>query len=155
MLHIIFSSVLSSRNARDFDLKISLPSADLNLLQALIRSCRRLGMFHYPTILSRYKETDLVTFVWVSIEEIKRFSIALYKICEKLNINDGPKGTGVLLLNASELQFPLPKNCPLWNAAGKEEWILLSKDEEVVSVNDSCQEAWISNSAELFQMFEL
>ncbi|KOS36944.1 hypothetical protein ACN38_g12286 [Penicillium nordicum] len=66
LLHIIFSFLVSSRTAVDFDLKVSLPPADLGLLEALVRSCRRLGMFYYPNIIAKYEEADLASFVWNS-----------------------------------------------------------------------------------------
>ncbi|KAJ5970324.1 uncharacterized protein N7479_000242 [Penicillium vulpinum] len=161
LLHIIFSFVLSSRADIDFDLKISLPPADLGLLEALVRSCRRLGMFYYPNILSKYEETDLASFVWVSIEEIKRFNIALYKVCgkaSKTSIRDRTHdGTNAVWssLSAGELQFPLPRNCPLWNAVGKNEWTAIAKDEKPVSLDDMCQQNWISNFAGVLEFFEL
>ncbi|KAJ5519800.1 hypothetical protein N7463_000253 [Penicillium fimorum] len=161
LLHIIFSFVLSSRAAIDFDLKISLPPADLGLLEALVRSCRRLGMFYYPNILAKYEESDLDSFVWVGIEEIKRFNIALYKVCGKANnssIRDGSHGDINAVrpsLTAGELQFPLPSNCHLWNAVGMNEWIAIVKEEKLVSLDDTCQENWISNFAEVLEFFVL
>lgn len=47
------------------------------LLKALVRSCRRLGMFYYPTILVKYEDADLGTFIWVGIEEIEQFNTTL------------------------------------------------------------------------------
>ncbi|KAJ6137255.1 hypothetical protein N7471_003741 [Penicillium samsonianum] len=161
LLHIIFSFLISSRTAVDFDLRVSLPPADLGLLEALVRSCRRLGMFYYSNILGRYKEADLASFVWVGLEEIKQFNIALYKVCGKAsnsNIKDGSHGdiTAVQsLLTASELQFPLPSNFPLWNAVSKDEWMAVGWDEKLVSLDDDCQQNWISNFAEILEFFQL
>lgn len=161
LLHIIFSFLISSRTAVDFDLRVSLPPADLGLLEALVRSCRRLGMFYYPNILGRYKEADLASFVWVGLEEIKQFNIALYKVCGKAsnsNIKDGSHGdinAVQSLLTASELQFPLPSNFPLWNAVSKDEWMAVGWDEKLVSLDDDCQQNWISNFAEILEFFQL
>ncbi|KAJ5774715.1 hypothetical protein N7457_009611 [Penicillium paradoxum] len=160
LLHIIFSCILRSRDTMGFDLKIRLSTGDFSLLEALVRSCRKLGMFCYPKILARYKETDLEPFVWVSIEEIKWFNVALYKICGKSSRSSEGEGrydtdAVIPLLNARELQFPLPKNCPLWNAVNKEEWISLGKDEDIVCMNDHVQEDWISNSAGLLRFLEV
>lgn len=103
----------------NIDLKASISAADLELLKSLIGSCRRLGMLFYPNMLARYKEADLPSFVWVGIEEAKRFSLALYKLCAKLS---SPSPYDRPLLHASELQFPLPSNEPLWNSVEKDEW---------------------------------
>ncbi|KAJ5833419.1 hypothetical protein N7474_001730 [Penicillium riverlandense] len=159
LLHIIFSFVLSSRGGIDIDLKISLSPADLGLLEALVRSCRRLGMFYYPNILARYKEDDLASFVWVGIEEIKRFNIALYKVCGKASrssIRDGSQGNANAVsyaLTALELQFPPPDSCPLWNAVGKDEWMAIVKDVKPVCLDDICQDNWISNFAGVLEHF--
>ncbi|CAG8909757.1 unnamed protein product [Penicillium egyptiacum] len=158
LLHIMFSFVTSGR-AIDFDLKISLPPDDLGLLEALVRSCRKLGMFYYPNILAKYVEGDLDSFVWVSIEEIKRFNIALYKVCGKArssSIRDGnhEDTNAWSSLTADELQFPLPSNCPLWNAVTRDEWNASAKDEKLVSLDDDRQKNWISNFAEILQVFE-
>lgn len=154
----MFSFVLSNRDAIDFDLKLSLPSADLGLLGALVRSCRRLGMFYYPNILAKYDEGDLDSFVWVGIEEIKRFNIALYKVCGKArcsSIRDGNHGDAHAWtsLTAGELQFPLPSNCALWNAVTRDEWDAVAKDEKRVSLDDDRQKDWLSNFAEILQVF--
>lgn len=155
--------ILKSQGALDFDLKVSLPRADLGLLQTLVRSCRRLGLFYYPNILSRYQETSLASFTWVGIEEMKRFNLALYRVCGKLSSNSiagagiGDNGAEVNLLSATELQFPLPSSSALWNAVGKDEWIVHMKDSTPVpiSFDDHCQADWISNFARILESLEL
>ena len=121
-------------------------------------------MFYYPNMLSRYQETSLASFIWVGIEEIKRFNLALYKVCGKLSSNS-MAGAGINdnydaqmdLLSASELQFPLPSSSALWNAVGKDEWIVHMKDitPVPVSLDDHCRAGWISNSAILIEFLEL
>jgi hypothetical protein len=136
----------------DLDLKASISAADLALLKSLVESCRRLGMFFYPDMLARYKEADLPSFVWVGIEEVKRFSIALYKLCAKLSsasTEDRP------LLLASELQFPLPSNDPLWNFVERDEWEANAKEENAVSLKDDLQEKWISKFADVLEFIGL
>ncbi|EKV09259.1 hypothetical protein PDIG_55870 [Penicillium digitatum PHI26] len=34
-------------------------------------------MFYYPTILVKYEDADLGTFIWVGIEEIEQFNTTL------------------------------------------------------------------------------
>ncbi|KAJ5771678.1 hypothetical protein N7520_002207 [Penicillium odoratum] len=160
LLHIIFSSMLKEHTL-DLDLKFSLSIADFELLQALIRTCRRLGMFEYPNILSRYKDATLTSFIWVGIEEIKRFNIALYKVCARSSssVQDGDTkdyGDGLEkpFLAAHELQFPLPSSSALWNAAGKAEWMIHGKGIEPVSLDDYCEESWISNFAKVLEFLD-
>ncbi|PYH88661.1 hypothetical protein BO71DRAFT_423529 [Aspergillus ellipticus CBS 707.79] len=148
LLHIIFSFVLKGQGALNFDLSVSLPAADFELLEALVRSCRRLGMFYYPNILARYKDSDLTSFVWVGIEEIKRFNMALYKFCAKTSRssaardgNQNDNGAVRPLLTARELLFPLPTNNP---------FVI-----ETVHLDDDCQADWISNFAGVLEFFEL
>jgi hypothetical protein len=107
-------------------------------------------MFFYPNILAKYKESDLPGFVWVGVEEIKRFNIALYKLCAKLSSespNDKP------LLPAGELQFPLPSNDSLWNSVERHEWEANAKREDTVSLSDDFQAKWISNLADVLGFF--
>lgn len=120
-------------------------------------------MFYYPNILLRYQETNLASFIWVGIEEIKRFNLALYKVCGKLS-SGSIAGAGIDnddaridLLSANELQFPLPSNSALWNAVSKDEWRVHVKDTTSISVSldDHCRAVWISNSAIILKFLEL
>jgi hypothetical protein len=118
-------------------------------------------MFYYPNILARYKESHLASFVWVGIEETKRFNLALYKLCGRVRgsgIGDsGSVGNkdSASLLPASELQFPMPNNHPLWNAVGKNEWLANTKVEEsLAGLDDTRQASWISNFAEVLESLE-
>ncbi|KAJ5633345.1 hypothetical protein N7490_009684 [Penicillium lividum] len=161
LLHTIFSCMLKGRTL-ELDLKFSLSLADFELLQALVRTCRRLGMFEYPKILSRYQDATLTSFIWVGIEEIKRFNVALYKVCARLStsvqdehIEDDGDDVEKPFLAANELQFPLPSNSGLWNAAGKAEWMIHGKGVEPVSLEDYCEESWISNFAKVSEFLDL
>ena len=134
------------------DLMPTLPSADADLLKSLVLSCKKLGMFYYPNMLARFQEDDLPSYVWVSIEEIKRFDLALYKVWKILGNRDNQKrgATGVASqeLEAVELQFPLPKNDPLWNATTKHDWLAaITEDAEYNKLHDTREEEWISKSA--------
>ena len=161
LLHIIFSLVLRSRDALNFDFKVTLPSADFELLEALVRSCRRRGMFFYPNMLSRFKKVGIASFSWVCTEEVKRFNLALYKTCGRLsdsNTKAGSQGHHDIarpLLTAADLQFPPPKIDVLWNAVGRNEWLAIIKDETSLYLDDNCQEAWISNLAGVLEFLEL
>ncbi|KAJ5665547.1 uncharacterized protein N7477_007995 [Penicillium maclennaniae] len=161
LLHIIFSLILRSRDALDFEFKVSLSPADTELLEALVRSCRKRGMLFYPNMLTRFKEVGLASFAWVCTEEVKRFNLALYKACGKLSSTQSNNGShnspdsSDSLLSAGDLQFPLPKNDVLWNALGKSEWLVLVQDETTLCVDDNCQEPWISSMAGVFECLRL
>ncbi|EAW15938.1 C2H2 type zinc finger domain protein [Aspergillus fischeri NRRL 181] len=152
LLHVIFSVVMKANGVVNLDLKASISAAGLALLKSLVGSCRRLGMFFYPNMLARYKEADLPSLVWVSIEELKRFNIALYKLCAKLSSSTTEDRS---LLHASELQFPLPSNDPLWNAVGRDEWEANAKEENTVSLKDDLQAKWISRFADVLECIGL
>lgn len=142
---------MKSDGAVNLDLKSSISTAYLKLLESLIGSCRRLGMFYYPNMLAKYNEADLASFVWVCIEEVKRFNIALYKFCGKLSSSSlGDRH----LLPASQLHFPLPNNTPLWNAIGKNEWEANAQKENMVFLDDDCQPMWISNIAGVLESLD-
>lgn len=135
----------------NLDLKASISTADLELLKSLVGSCRRLGMFFYPNMLSKFKETDVPSFVWVGIEEVKRFSVALYRLCAKLSnssTEDGP------LLHASELQFPMPSNDALWNSVKRDEWEANAKEENMISFRDDLQARWISSHTDTIEFLD-
>ena len=109
-------------------------------------------MFFYPNMLARYKEADLPSFVWVGVEEVKRFNIALYKLCARLS-SSSPEDRP--LLAASELEFPLPSNDPLWNSVERDEWEAYAKEESTVSLNDDVQARWISKFADVLESLML
>jgi hypothetical protein len=103
-------------------------------------------------MLAKFKEADIPSFVWVCTEEVKRFIIALYKFCTKLNSSDSGEPP---LLSASELDFPLPSNDALWHSIGKHEWEANAKDQNTVSLTDDLQAKWISNFADVLEFLGL
>lgn len=152
LLHIILSILVKGEGIVNLNLKASISAEDLTLLKSLVESCRRLGMFSYPNILARYKEADLPPFVWVGVEEFKRFNISLYKLCATLS-SASPEDRP--LLPASELHFPLPSNEPLWNSMERDEWEANAKEEKMVSLNNELQEKWISKFADMLEFLTL
>ncbi|CEJ62012.1 Putative C2H2 type zinc finger domain protein [Penicillium brasilianum] len=147
LLHIICSFIMRAGGVVNLDLKTSISAADLDLLQSLVGSCQKLGMFSYPNMLNRYAEADMASYVWVGLEEVKRFDIALYKLCMKLS--SGPEDRQ--LLPASGLDFPLPSNDLLWHSTERHEWDAHAKNENTVNLNDDCRAKWISNFADVLQ----
>ncbi|KAL5050959.1 hypothetical protein BDW71DRAFT_194070 [Aspergillus fruticulosus] len=161
LLHIIFAALYKSQGQGvpplqlSLDLKPRLALADADLLNRLVASCRKLGMLFYPNMLARYSKDDLPSYVWVSIEEVKRLNMALFRLCRSDR------------LHPRDLQFPLPTNTPLWNAVGKCEWksiIAAGGDIDVDAdadadadaycgrlLNNALKAEWISNFADVFQ----
>lgn len=118
-------------------------------------------MFYYPNILARYQQNELVSFVWTCIEEVKRFNLALYKVCRASSSLDksgthGVTGEAICELTANELQFPMPKNDVLWSAMCKEEWdSAITNDFDLNRLYDTMEEEWISKSAEFLRFIGL
>ncbi|RDW70533.1 uncharacterized protein DSM5745_08044 [Aspergillus mulundensis] len=176
LLHIIFTllhkgnggSEAESKMSLALDLTLALKSSPLtardltlSLLSSLVQSCRRLGMFHYPSILTVCRESpDEHTFLphaWVSVEEVKRFNVALWRVCRAISGRswacpptgrtdagagagaagggvDGRQGNAKWELRAAELRFPLPTNDAMWAAQTWEEWdsaVARGRDEDV------------------------
>ncbi|OGM49584.1 C2H2 type zinc finger domain protein [Aspergillus bombycis] len=112
-------------------------------------------------MLARYHPGDLADFVWVGIEEVKRFDLALFRVCKSISLDTGRthlehhhdiSGTN-WQVTASELQFPVPKNDLIWNAVTANEWkSATTEGMERVNLSDSMQSQWISNSTELLQL---
>ncbi|KAI9044909.1 Zn(II)2Cys6 transcription factor [Aspergillus affinis] len=141
LLHIIFAILYKDRGALGLDLRPSLSAAGAELLRRLVN--------------------DLPSYVWVSIEEVKRFNIALYKVCTAYSGKEC--GTGVLdtiavssrELRAQDLQFPLPRNTPLWNAISKAEWVsAATEDVYRHTLNDTLEHEWISKSAHILEALD-
>ncbi|KAE8418510.1 hypothetical protein BDV36DRAFT_254125 [Aspergillus pseudocaelatus] len=167
MLHLIFAVLHKGSGVLGLDLKPSLTPADADLLHRLVASCKKLGILYYPNMLSRFGQTDLAEFVWVSIEEIKRFNMALFKVCRAFS-SSSEQGSGIDSLDmdmagaaasrglyARDLQFPLPSNTPLWNAVSKEEWMSAATEHGCgISLDDTLEVEWISNSAKILELIE-
>lgn len=119
-------------------------------------------MFYYPNIIARFSQNEPPVYVWVSIEEIKRFNSALFKACRAFN-GSGRQGGSIenfnmeetvsWALSARELQFPLPRNKPLWNALSREEWVAAdSEDVYRLNLGDTLEQDWISRSADVLEL---
>ncbi|KAL3486003.1 hypothetical protein BJX62DRAFT_247153 [Aspergillus germanicus] len=170
LLHIISAGMMKSSGTLQPNLKPSLPPADADLLQRLVASCKRLGMFYYPNILARSSKKEPPQYIWVNIEEIKRFNLALFKLCSALSSGTSRPGqhhkssVGTRLaadkdetanwgFPARELQFPLPRNTPLWNALTPEEWFAAdTPDVYRYSLHETLEEQWISTSAAVLEI---
>ncbi|KAI9044967.1 uncharacterized protein KD926_010290 [Aspergillus affinis] len=128
LLHVMFAIMRQGGSSVGFDLKLALPPADSQLLDSLVGSCKQLGMFYYPNIVAQHLPVSVTEIAWVGIEEVKRFNLTLYKVHKMLSrwepgagLAEGdtvPEASGRGLA-AIDLQFPMPTNNRLWNAANK------------------------------------
>lgn len=150
--------MLKSQNNLDFSLSVDIPSETRDMLAALVRSCRKLGMFYYPNILAQYRHFGATGPSIIFIEETKRFNLALYRICRRVSqasfeLADIPlEGSDIMhcQLKPDELQFPLPKGRLAWNATTRREWNLAFPFESIeAELEDNAENTWISRSAEL------
>ncbi|RAH79718.1 C6 and C2H2 transcription factor [Aspergillus japonicus CBS 114.51] len=124
LLQLIFA-VLTAKPEVELDLnfRFRLPEPTYELLTALVATGRRLDLFSYPNMLARHHPTAPVALVWVGVEETKRFSLALYKLCRlcstggtstsPANMDGGAGG----LLTLADLDFCIPDSDELWNGA--------------------------------------
>ncbi|GKZ28921.1 hypothetical protein AbraIFM66950_001879 [Aspergillus brasiliensis] len=153
LLHIIFAGLYRGGGELDIDLTPSLAPADADLLERLVISCKKLGLFYYPNILAHYCHGIVPEFAWVSIEDVKRFNLALFRVCRvfgMLRKQEDITGNLSGRLRASDLQFPPPRNAALWNAVTKDEWeSAATADMDRHSIDDPLPLEWISNSADI------
>ncbi|KIA75351.1 hypothetical protein HK57_00180 [Aspergillus ustus] len=150
LLYILFSLISKNTVTIGFSLKPALPAAEIDLLASLIASCRHLGMFHYPTILQQYANDHVKAYIWIGVEEIKRFNLALFKLCRSIS-SSGDR----CRLAASELQFPLPTGERLWSAVTSADWHgEASKEGTNLDKTRGPNEPWISESAELVRCID-
>ncbi|RAH85803.1 hypothetical protein BO86DRAFT_354690 [Aspergillus japonicus CBS 114.51] len=165
LLHIIFAGLSHGGEVLGPDLKPSLALPTRDLLERLVASCKKLGLLSYPNMLNRYCQDDPATYVWVSVEEVKRFNLALFRACRAFTSATKQKSTGQdtadearaasRTLQVCDLQFPWPRNTPLWNAVGKAEWhSATTEDVFRHSQHDTVEEEWISNSAGFLEVID-
>ncbi|KAL4744893.1 hypothetical protein BDW72DRAFT_187700 [Aspergillus terricola var. indicus] len=151
LLHMIFALMHFGAANLGIDLKPSLTQTNADLLNSLVRSCKARGLLYYPKILARFSPSDPRPYVWLGIEEIKRFNLALYKVYRATSsITNRPSDTHVdSRLTARDLQFPLPVNTPLWKAVSRTEWDAAAHvgvfDALLGDVKD---DMWISRAAD-------
>jgi hypothetical protein len=124
LLHIIFALMHAGAENLGIDLRPSFSRTNTNLLNSLVGGCKRLGMLYYPNILAQYCQSDPDPYVWLGIEETKRFNLALYRVYRAVS-RAGQPATDThnhFRLTARDLQFPLPTYTPLWKTVSKAEW---------------------------------
>jgi hypothetical protein len=121
-------------------------------------------MFFYPSILAQFKPgIDPDVFIWLGIEEVKRFDLCLYRVCRHARVHDtklleealnfSPWGAPQLpsesLLSLTDLQFAVPDSDELWHTTSD----LAAKlaGNSATYTNENTEEYWISKTARLLQ----
>lgn len=152
--------MIENQQSPDFEFKACVTTKTTELLAALVRSCRKLGLFYYPNILAQYRDTGDETLTLLFVEEAKRFNLSLYKLGRKLSVtNVGHVGSIQECSNtldwrvlANELQFPMPKRHGVWDATTRIEWDSVVPAESFgLELNEIAENTWISRSADLLE----
>ncbi|EPS31249.1 hypothetical protein PDE_06204 [Penicillium oxalicum 114-2] len=163
LLHLIFALLLSHDHL-DLQLTHALPEIPSRLLVALVRTCLKRNMFFYPSMLTQFKPgVDPDVFIWLGIEEVKRFCLSLYRVCRQSRVSEpnlledmssfsphrGPRPPGGRLLSLTDLQFALPDSDELWNTTSGLAARLA--ENPTAYQNGNVEENWISQTARLLQ----
>lgn len=110
-------SILITRDTGGIDLGLRhrIPADEYDLLNSLVRSCRNLGMLSYPKMLAQYPTETPITMIWVGVEEMKRFSLALYRVAHMCTTVDRNEIISEKLLTTADLSFSMPYSDEVWN----------------------------------------
>ncbi|KAF4151450.1 hypothetical protein CNMCM6936_000708 [Aspergillus lentulus] len=153
LLQIIFAFLKDTHSQVDICLARTIPTTCSRLLTTLTDTCLRKNMFFYPEILAQVSRDSVPdVFIWVGIEEVKRFALALYKVCRSCHIQckNGPRNNlhrtqrGRSLLTLADLQFSLPDSDELWNATS-DLAARLAEDRPLYYDNNNTEANWISH----------
>ncbi|KAJ5907148.1 uncharacterized protein N7473_004064 [Penicillium subrubescens] len=157
LLNIILSLFIARENSStDLSMRCRLPDDKYDLLAALVQSCRRWDIFYYPNMLLQHDADAPLAFVYLSVEEIKRFGLALYKVCRLSTptsfdlSGDCSNGGRNDLLTLADLSFCMPDSDELWNAPlGGESEVLNKYDSSAVGRDNGDAKNWISQASAL------
>ncbi|KAJ5185609.1 hypothetical protein N7491_006521 [Penicillium cf. griseofulvum] len=150
LLNIILALFISGENSSmDLSMRCRLPDDRYELLVALVQTCRRRGIFSYPNMLLQQEDNAPLPLVYTNVEEIKRFGLALYKVCRlsaSSTLNVGRND----LLTLADLSFCMPDSDELWNAPlGTEAAVLNKSDSSTVARDNGDPKNWISQASAL------
>lgn len=162
LLQLIFSLIVAkSETSFDLNLRCQLPAFKYELLTSLVGTCRRLDLFHYPNMLARHEASAPAALVWLSVEETKRFGLALYKLCrvcapstEKrhsmVDRHERPSRNDLLTLQ--DLDFSMPDTDEVWNASvDKGTQLIRATALQQARGDTQNPDEWISNASLNFQ----
>ncbi|UDD63600.1 hypothetical protein AFCA_010861 [Aspergillus flavus] len=154
LLQIIMALFLAKGNSStDISLQHQLSADDSYTLVTLVRTCRASGMFHYPKMIEQHSPATPLAMIWVNVEEIKRFGLALYKVCRLSNLAVTAKRSGNTrqdLLGLADLNFCIPDSDRIWGAPA----VMDEQDRQLLIAlverrDNSDQKAWISNATRI------
>jgi hypothetical protein len=163
LLQMIFS-LLQNQEPPNLELASNLPELPSRLLRALVRSCCKRNFLFYPSILSQFDNGENPeVFVWVGIEELKRFALSLYRLCQRVRLHDTTEldevpdysgralssRSGRYLLSLADLQFALPDSDELWHMTSGLADKLAGRSAAYADANTEVH--WISHAARLLQ----
>ncbi|OGM42631.1 putative C6 and C2H2 transcription factor [Aspergillus bombycis] len=149
LLQIIFA-LLKGNQGLNLQLTHELPTLPLRLLKALVRTCLQRKMFFYPSMVAQFKNTLPDVYIWVGVEEVKRFALSLYKVCRSCRVPDTDASSqGRSLLSLANLQFALPDSDELWHASS-DLASRLAEDRSAYCERNS-DTRWISQTAKVLQ----
>lgn len=155
LLNTILALFIAKENTNmDLSMRYQLADDKYGLLTALVRTCRWWGMFSYPNMLLQHDAQAPLPLIYVSVEEIKRFGLALYKICRLCAPSDltrehAREGINDFLA-LSDLCFCMPDSDELWNAPlGKESEVLKRSTSSAVTRDNGNPKNWISEASTL------
>ncbi|KAJ5354596.1 hypothetical protein N7541_005640 [Penicillium brevicompactum] len=149
LLHVILS-ILITKETGDMDLGLRhrIPADEYDLFDALVRSCRNLGMFSYPKMLAQYPTATPITMIWVGVEEMKRFALALYKVAHISTTGDRNESACEKLLTIADLSFSMPYCDEVWNIPrGSDTRSLVRAIAETRQDENTDDKEWISTSS--------
>ncbi|RAH47520.1 uncharacterized protein BO95DRAFT_461900 [Aspergillus brunneoviolaceus CBS 621.78] len=154
LLNIIFALITAPPNPLDLQLTRKLPSLQSKLLLALIKTCREKDMFSYHTMRAQFAQDSVPeVYIWLGIEEVKRFALALYRVCKMVGV-DGHEpqdhATEPNLLSLAELRFAMPERDGLWDVGSElAEWLARENVSDYAERNREAD--WISTAARVLR----
>lgn len=158
LLQIIFALFIAERETTfDLNCRYHISAPAYRLLAELVETCRQLGLFCYPNMLRKHHPSAPLALVWVSVEEIKRFGLALYKVCrscasgvssDKPTISSHSNSSKSELLTLADLEFCLPDSDELWNTPpGQQPKLNRGSASQLELRNNQDPDNWISRTS--------
>ncbi|KAJ5773196.1 hypothetical protein N7457_008092 [Penicillium paradoxum] len=155
LLNIILALfIVKEKASMDLSMRFRLPDDKYELLTALVQTCRQWGMFSYPNMLLQHDSHAPLALVYVSVEEIKRFGLSLYKTCRLCTpselTREHANGGSNDLLTLSDLCFCMPDSDELWNAPVRSETEVLRRSgSSTVARDNGDPKNWVSEASGL------
>lgn len=153
LLQMIFALFRAGkRGAFDLSFRYQIEPDEYELLMALVQSCRLGGIFSYPKMLTHHSAITTPALLWVSVEEIKRFGLALYKVCRMTSCVESAGAHADRdrseLLTLADLCFGLPDSDEVWNSSPGTGTEVLQKIASQSKLRDNLDPTgWISQSS--------